>query len=94
MTRNVWQNFRLTLRLMSRLANIINSVRKRWVAAPVVIAAPAVLATCDDAPFTSSTTLPLPGAAEVMSRSAVGERHPSWPAGPATDGVAYVKVFS
>lgn len=64
---NVSQNFRLTLPPMFRLADIIGSVKKRWVAAPVVIAAPLVLALCDDAPFTSSATLQLPGAAEVLS---------------------------
>ena len=56
---------------MFRLANIIDSVKKRWAGAPVVIAAPLVLAMGDDAPFTSSATLQLPGAAEVMSRFAV-----------------------
>ena len=56
---------------MFRLANIINSVKKRWVAAPVVIAEPLVLAMRDGAPFTPSATLQLPGTTQIMSRLAV-----------------------
>jgi Fibronectin type III domain len=46
-------------------------MRKRWIAAPVVIAAPLVLAVCVNASFTTSRTLELSGATEVTSRFAV-----------------------
>ena len=49
----------------------MNFVKKRWIAAPVVIAAPLVLAISHAASFTSSTTLQLSGATQVMSRFAV-----------------------